>query len=91
MSAEARAQGFAANSGRKPYMAARKSFTMTPSNRTTISNQSVSAIDEPAEAVVRDDANEEPRERDATAANPEAHGAVLLADRDGDWFFARRP
>ena len=69
-------------------MAARKSFTMTPSNRTTIATQSSASIDEQSQAVLRNEEHEERRERDSTAFGREAHGAVLLADRDGDWFFA---
>jgi hypothetical protein len=72
-------------------MAARKLFTMTPSSRTTISNQSSPSIDDRSEAVLRDDEKEELLESDARPSIREAHDAVLLVDRDGDWFFARRP
>jgi hypothetical protein len=72
-------------------MAARKLFTMTPSSRTTISKQSSLPIDDPSEAVLHDDEHEDLRESDSRPSIREGHDAVLLADRDGDWFFARRP
>jgi len=40
---------------------------------------------------LRDDENAEHRESDSRTSGQEGHPAVLLADRDGDWFFARRP
>ena len=72
-------------------MAARNLFTMAPSNRTTMSKPSSCSIHGHSEAVLRDDEHAEQRESDSRTSGQEGHAAVLLADRDGDWFFARRP